>query len=371
MRNRAKELAELLSDSDRIRQERRKARANKSKYGGIEGGAGSSFSGGFSSSSSGRYGGFGSDSAGGGKVSCHIALTWRLTQQCLHLGYGADSVSDFYRSGSGAGGSSSATRRDSFEEYDAGDDDDRVAAPSSSRSRNTASASKPNPAPPKQKEVNLFDFDDDDSQPAPTPAPKAAPAAAPAASVGLDGEWSTQKRNAELVIELQVLADDFDDFQTATPAASVAAAPGVAAAPRPTSAASGSAAAKPSFFDMMNAAPVSASTSPAPQQSARPAMPQQGFSSFTSSSSAAQGQYTGMRSPPLNTATPMSSSSAFAPMAPAAQKPSGGQAPAKPANAFDDIWSMAGGTSSSSASKSGAGAGKSMAVSVAFGYMSS
>lgn len=74
MRNRAKELAELLGDSERIRQERRKARANKSKYGGIEGGAGSSayaggFSSGFSSGggSSSRYGGFGSDNAGGGE----------------------------------------------------------------------------------------------------------------------------------------------------------------------------------------------------------------------------------------------------------------------------------------------------------------
>src|SRR6266536_3060688 len=55
VRNRAKELAELLGDVDRIRSERKKARSNKQKYSGVEGGM--SFGGGFSGSS-GRYGGF-------------------------------------------------------------------------------------------------------------------------------------------------------------------------------------------------------------------------------------------------------------------------------------------------------------------------
>ena len=65
VRNRAKELAELLGDVDRIRAERKKARANRNKFGGVEGGTGMggfSGSGGFSGGSS-RYGGFGSEDA--------------------------------------------------------------------------------------------------------------------------------------------------------------------------------------------------------------------------------------------------------------------------------------------------------------------
>src|ERR1700733_13527699 len=40
VRNRAKELADLLSDVDRIRAERKKARATRNKYTGVEGGPG-------------------------------------------------------------------------------------------------------------------------------------------------------------------------------------------------------------------------------------------------------------------------------------------------------------------------------------------
>lgn len=65
VRNRAKELVELLADVEKIRGERRKAKANRTKYIGVgnDGGYGG---GGFSSFDSGsRYGGFGSDSLGG------------------------------------------------------------------------------------------------------------------------------------------------------------------------------------------------------------------------------------------------------------------------------------------------------------------
>ncbi|CAG8692441.1 24088_t:CDS:2, partial [Racocetra persica] len=54
VRNRARELAELLSDVEKIRQERRKAKANRTKYTGV-----SSDAIGYGSSS--RYGGFGND----------------------------------------------------------------------------------------------------------------------------------------------------------------------------------------------------------------------------------------------------------------------------------------------------------------------
>ena len=64
MRNRSRELVELLSDVEKIRAERRKAKANKNKYVGV---GNDGFGGGMSfDSGGGRYGGFGNDSLGGG-----------------------------------------------------------------------------------------------------------------------------------------------------------------------------------------------------------------------------------------------------------------------------------------------------------------
>jgi epsin len=66
VRNRSSEIALLLGDVDKIRQERRKAKANKNKYGGTGSDGGSlSFGGG----GSGRYGGFGSEDIGGARSS--------------------------------------------------------------------------------------------------------------------------------------------------------------------------------------------------------------------------------------------------------------------------------------------------------------
>src|SRR2546421_364860 len=100
VRNRAQELAKLLQDVDAIRAERKKARANKSKFGGVEGGMG--MGGGFSSNS--RYGGFGNDDAGFG-------------------GY----QGEVYGDGGGFGGNQSGfadtqRRSERFEEYDEADD---------------------------------------------------------------------------------------------------------------------------------------------------------------------------------------------------------------------------------------------------------
>lgn len=149
VRNRAKEIAEMLSDVERIRVERRKARSNKSKY---QGASNSDF---IPGSGTGRYGGFGSDSnySGGG-------------------------------GGGSMGGSGSGTRRESYDDYDAGDDEDRR-KPTVSQSRSKAAT----PKPPKKEEkvADLFSFDDDE------PAP-AVSAAAPSVSAGLGS------------------ADAFDDF---------------------------------------------------------------------------------------------------------------------------------------------------------------
>ncbi|KAJ2902852.1 hypothetical protein MKZ38_000046 [Zalerion maritima] len=190
VRNRAKELAELLSDVDRIRSERKKARASRGKYTGVEGGA--SFGGGSSS----RYGGFGSDSAGYGGGTAN---------------YGDFSGGQVYGDGGGFGGQEtdfrpSGSNHDKFEEYD--EYDEAPAAPSRARGERTAPKKAAAAPPPKKKEpeVDLFSFDDS----APTPA--AAPAAASSsAGNGLAVLTSPAPAGGAAAAD----DDDFDDFQSA------------------------------------------------------------------------------------------------------------------------------------------------------------
>ncbi|KAH8734688.1 hypothetical protein BGZ61DRAFT_442950 [Ilyonectria robusta] len=199
VRNRAKELAELLGDVERIRAERKKARASKSKYTGVEGGA--TFGGGFSSggASSSRYGGFGSESADGGGAPG---------------GYGGYS-GGVYGDGGGFGGQTnewqdSSSRADRFEEYDEFDEGERP-APSSTRTAKRperAGVKKTTAELPKKKEpeVDLFSFDD--------PAPSSSSAAPGASSSGfapLAPSGTSASANDD--------DDEFDDFQEATPAA--------------------------------------------------------------------------------------------------------------------------------------------------------
>jgi epsin len=204
VRNRAKELAELLSDVDRIRAERKKARATRNKYSGVEGGSGMGSGLGVGGMSSGsRSGGFGSED---------------------RSGYGGYS-GGVYGDGGGFGGQSSdfqdsgnrVTGADRFEEYDEYDEG-AVAAPGHRQSDSTSSPSrsrrtertgkKPDPPPQKEPEVDLFSFDD----PVPTTVSSAA-------------------------IESSNAADDdeFDDFQSASPTTNLSAPPSIVAAlPLPT-----------------------------------------------------------------------------------------------------------------------------------------
>ncbi len=124
VRNRAKELAELLGDVERIRAERKKSRANRNKFGGVEGGTGGFSSGGFSSGSGGgsRYGGFGSESAE----------------------YGGGYNGAVYGDGGGFGGQQSEytetqPRRDRFEEYDEYDEGETTSSAPPRRKENTTS----------------------------------------------------------------------------------------------------------------------------------------------------------------------------------------------------------------------------------------
>lgn len=183
VRNRAKELAELLSDVDRIRSERKKARSNRNKFGGVEGGMG--MGGGFSSGSSSRYGGFGSESAEYGGSSGGV-----------------------YGDGGGFGGqdpsfNETQQRRERFDEYDEYDEGDTVASPPRRKEPATTSTRRePKKAePPKPKEpepvVDLLAWDD---EPAPAASSSGKAPAAPAASNDFGDD------------------DDFDDFQSAAPA---------------------------------------------------------------------------------------------------------------------------------------------------------
>lgn len=201
VRNRAKELAELLSDVDRIRSERKKARATKNKYTGVEGGAFSSGGGG------GRYGGFGSESAGGPSAASFGGYSGGVYGD--GGGFGGQEPNDF-RSGG-------ASRSDRFEEYDEYDDGSarrsarRTADRPSRRTAGASSAAAAAPAePPKKKEpeVDLFSFD----EPAQTSTPAMAPAGG---SSGL----------ADLTSSAPAAAnddDEFDDFQSAAPAPAAA-----------------------------------------------------------------------------------------------------------------------------------------------------
>ncbi len=191
VRNRSKELSELLGDVDRIRAERKKARSNRNKFGGVEGGA---MSGGLSSGS--RYGGFGSEDQGS---------------------YGAYS-GGVYGDGGGYGGNTSgfqdsSSRRDRFEEYD--EFDEGAVASSGRRKADTSSTAvkrEPKKAePPKKKEpeIDILGFDDDDIPPETPPKPFTTNGKKAVSNPMDDILGGASSGGAD--------DDDFDDFQSATP----------------------------------------------------------------------------------------------------------------------------------------------------------
>lgn len=298
VRNRAKELGELLSDVERIRSERKKARATRNKYTGVEGGAG--LGGGFSGSS--RYGGFGSETGG-----------------APNGGYGGFS-GGVYGDGGGFGGEGDSSfhgagsRRDRFDEYDEYDEG-AVAAPARRQAdpqragirRETsgagASKKKEEPPKPKEPEVDLFSFDE------PAPAPSASNGKAPATSSAANDFGVLQPAGAADD------DDDFDDFQSATPAP--------AAAP----------AAAPGGFGVLAAQPAAPSTAQ-PTQFAAP-QPRSGAQAsnindlFSSIHSPAPSISSARHTPSLSNST-----SAFSP--PPQQQQPGGYAPTQP-NYFTSV----------------------------------
>ncbi|KAL6304442.1 hypothetical protein BKA93DRAFT_784005 [Sparassis latifolia] len=204
VRNRSRELVDLLSDVEKIRTERRKAKANKHKYIG-SGNDAMSFSSGGS-----RYGGFGSDSVGYGGGGSYGGDGDYSTRD-----YG-DSYSG---SGSGNGGfRDNNTRR--FQEYDAGDDEIPPRRSNSLSRSSTASAASPrrastlptptatSPAVPKvsapAQNIDLLGMDEDAF-------------GAPASNPGM----ATNKALPTVTHAAGEGDDEFNDFQTAPPSASV------------------------------------------------------------------------------------------------------------------------------------------------------
>jgi epsin len=193
VRNRAKELAELLSDVDRIRQERKKARQTKSKYTGVEGGY--SGSGGFNStmggmSGSSRFRGFGSESSDfGGYPGQGVYGDGG--------GFGGRGPSGFQDDGYSSHSRSASrnnTKFDEYDEYDDGGASSRRTTTTTHRSTaSTSSASKPAPLKKTvEPEIDLLGGD--------------------------DGAPSKSTTNKSLPAPAQDDDDDFDDFQTAPPA---------------------------------------------------------------------------------------------------------------------------------------------------------
>ncbi|KAF9221549.1 ENTH-domain-containing protein [Gyrodon lividus] len=339
VRNRARELVELLSDVDGIRAERRKAKTNRGKYVG-SGNDPMSFTSGNS-----RYGGFGSDGLGGGS------------------GYYGDRMSgrdDYHAGGSSGGFRDSAGQRD-FEEYNAGDDETVVRRSNSvsrssipSRSATTAgsslrtqTASAPPPPKPKEPEPDLLGGFGEDQPPATAP---------------------TISNNTNTNKALPSLAgfddDDFADFQ---------------AAPSPSSPP-----ARPTLMEMLNSSPpqasrVSAATMSAPLTSSqvpRATSPPGFNASFNMLSPTAHRQsQTFTRAPaapvqnnlwassqPLSPTTSTVLTRPFTSAAPSRVPISGAPSPtpAKGLSGFDDLWSMSLGASSPTSAGKSTTAGKSI-----------
>ncbi|RAL11285.1 ENTH-domain-containing protein [Aspergillus homomorphus CBS 101889] len=333
VRNRSSELVKLLGDVDLIRSERKKARTNKNKFGGFEGG--SHISGGMSNT--GRYGGFGSESLSFGGYSGGV-----------------------YGDGGGFGGNTSdfndaGSRSNRFDEYDEYDEAD--AAPSRRRAASPPRArpsKQPEPPKPKAPEPDLFDFSE---EPVSTTASTSKQPAGASTSSGLD------MLNTDTVDD-----DDFDDFQSATPAPAPASSaqfsiPGPAstvsttsstqfAAPKPVSGTQGSNLSGIVGFTSMTPTPTSSTlASPTLSQSslAQPHKPAQaqprpsGFQAATpnyfTSVSAGQpplgGNVSGHRpGMPSTSSFTSTTTTASAGSKPAGSKSSGG-------DAFGSLWSTA------------------------------
>ncbi|KAK0185692.1 hypothetical protein F5146DRAFT_1071121 [Armillaria mellea] len=346
VRNRSKEIVELLSDVEKIRAERRKAKANKHKYIGT-GNDGLSFSSGGS-----RYGGFGSDSLGGGSYSGSASFS---------------NGNDY--NGSYSGSSGSGFRDDSrrgYEEYNAGDDETVTTSPNRSSSMGSTRAptrkpTAPLPAPEPVPEVDLLGGLVDDTF-ASTPAPQTKATSAFATDKALPAV-------SPPIVSID--DDDFADFQAA-PSSPAPTTTSPTAAPMNT---------KLNLMEMLNSSPTNpvqaarATSTPFMQTSVQPQPIGMGIgSNFNTGMSGSRHRpspsLSTSVSPPLQAQQPRTNlfggptvmnpttTSSFSAAPPATHSC---DHPAANAN-FDDLWSMSlgGGLGAKPPTPVAAGGGKSM-----------
>jgi epsin len=332
VRNRAQELAKMLNDVDTIRAERKKARSNRNKFGGVEGGMG--MSGGFSTGS--RYGGFGSEEPQGN--------------------YGGYS-GGVYGDGGGFGGATSefqdsGRKGDRFEEYDEYDEG-AVASPGRRKSdaragtaTSTARREKKAETPKKKEPEPDLLFDDDPV---------------------LTSSSTSNGKQPATDDSFAADDDDFDDFQSAAPPAASIPPPSTVssvlpppvstttshtqfAAPQPVSAA------QPNLnslagFQSISPAPSSTSTStfsspPLLQQQPAPMQMQPQIQKPTTYQPKGPNYFTSVQSPQAPTTTTINTTPSFNKPSPS---PFGGNKPStasKPASgdAFNSLWSTASAT---------------------------
>lgn len=366
VRNRASELVKLLGDVEMIRSERKKARANRNKFGGFEGGMGIGGGGGMSSGS--RYGGFGSDSMSFGGYSGGVYGDGG--------GFGG-ATSDFQDSGARRGGNQ-------FDEYDEYDEADAHPAPRRGPSpARTRAAKQPEPPKPKEPEPDLLGDDDADTTPIPA-----------ASSVAAGKQPATSGSSGLNMLDPTPAGDDddFDDFQSATPAPAAPAAATSSsqfsipppsstasttantqfAAPKPVSGVQGANLNGLVGFTSMTPTPTSSSmgspTSPSmqPQKTAQQPVKPSGFQAstpnyFTSvaannTGQSATGAAMGHR-PGMSSVSSMTSASPAGNNKPAGAKPAGGAG----GDVFGSLWSSASASAGIQKSNSPANKGPNLA----------
>ncbi|KAI0671148.1 hypothetical protein C8Q78DRAFT_1079077 [Trametes maxima] len=356
VRNRSKELVELLGDVEKIRGERRKAKANKHKYTGV-GNDPMSFTSGGS-----RYGGFGSESLGYGGGGSYSGGGGSYSGGGGSGSYGGGSSSrdyDSYGDGGSAGysgGFRDSSSRRTFQEYDAGDDDvmprrsnsvagtgSSVAAVTPQRSSTLPTAAAAPEPKGKQPVVDLLGMDDDAFSSAPSAsADKALPAlGAQPAHLSLD--------------------DDFDDFQSAPPSAAPTSALAFAAPPAqplqpPVQPQAPAQSANGGLFNMLS----TPATPARPPYASPPVVPAQNPMQNVMRPMMASPPPT-VTSPPPYSHTPLvPSQGVLSPTSPPSRStvasPVSTQQKA-PAASFDDLWSMSLGSSTGTGKSSVAAGG--------------
>ncbi|KAK0891557.1 Epsin-3, clathrin recruitment and traffic between the Golgi and endosome [Friedmanniomyces endolithicus] len=290
VRNRSKELTDLLSDVEKIRSERKKARATRNKYSGHEGGATLGLGG---SSSGSRYGGFGSETGGASEYSGGYGASTRGVYGDGG-GFGGETHDDYDENGRRGGA-------ERFDEYDEGDDVSAQTTPGRRKADAPPAARrtpKKQPPKPKEPEVDLFEFGDDPPE----------PSQAATATSNMSSILTPPPSNLTAADD-----DDFDDFQSAAPAATASA---VLSPPK---------ANYSSFTVPANTAPTISSTQFA-QTSPQPGTQKASFNNLFSTTSP----------PPSGTGTPAPNYSAFSPPPTQAQPKPAGYQPTGP-NYFTSV----------------------------------